>query len=95
MYERVDIDADEFNHPYCGPGLADFDDDGIVNLVDFARLSEAWLTDPFDQNWDPCCDLDYDDEIAVGDMLYFSEKEWFELVDMLNKKLDKLVERFN
>ncbi len=86
MYGRVDMGADEFNHPYCGSSPADFDADGTVGLADFARISEAWLTDPLDQNWDPCCDLDYDDEIAVGDMLYLSEDWLFMLCSLLEQK---------
>ncbi len=86
ILEYADMGADEFNHPYCGSSFADFDDDGTVNLVDFSRISEAWLTDPLDQNWDPCCDLDYDDEIAVGDMLYLSEDWLLTLCSLLEQR---------
>ena len=40
--------------------------DGRVNLLDGARLAQAWLSIPGQDNWDPTCDL-YGD--AAGDII--------------------------
>jgi len=86
IFEHADMGADEFSRRFCGASAADFDDDGVVGLADFARISEAWLTDPLDQNWDPCCDLDYDDEIALGDLTDFSDDWLLMLCSLLEQK---------
>ncbi len=40
------------------PGIiGDFDDNGIVNFVDFAVLAAAWGSQPGDGNWNASCDL--------------------------------------
>ena len=70
IFDRVDIGADEFSNPICGPSPADFNNDEIVDLLDFARMATAWLTDTNDQNWDPCCDLNSSDEIEINDLAY-------------------------
>ena len=39
------------------PLVADIDDDGDVDSVDFAIFALAWLTEPGDDNWNPDCDI--------------------------------------
>ncbi len=36
---------------------ADIYPDGVVDMLDAALLSEAWLSDPLDDNWNPACDI--------------------------------------
>ena len=37
--------------------VGDFDCDLSVNIVDFAIFALAWLTEPGDGQWNPCCDI--------------------------------------
>jgi parallel beta-helix repeat protein len=80
--KRVDMGADE----YCNETSdndADFNDagngDGVVNYVDFAIFSKAWLSenDPCDDNWNPVCDISEitDNVIDANDLIVFAE-EW-------------------
>jgi len=73
IFERVDIGAGEYRQPVCGTSLADFNNDEVVNLYDFTRLFDAWLTDSSNQNWDPCCDFDTDGKIEIDDLLFFAD----------------------
>ena len=73
---RVDIGADE----YCNQGSnndADFNNDGIVNYIDFAKFGAAWLDGPGDPNWeDGKYDLNDNQTIVdVNDLVVFAE-EW-------------------
>ena len=38
-------------------GHVDMDDDGDVDLYDFAVLAAAWQSSPGDENWNRCCDV--------------------------------------
>ena len=40
-----------------GYDLADFDENGIVNAVDFSILARAWLATDSDPHWNPDCDI--------------------------------------
>ncbi|MBN1123734.1 MAG: hypothetical protein JXA82_01910 [Sedimentisphaerales bacterium] len=56
---------------------ADFNDDNIVNLSDFARFAMAWGTTEGDPEYDVACDFVYDGEIDLPDgMSYISH--WLE-----------------
>ncbi|MBI9018378.1 MAG: DUF11 domain-containing protein [Phycisphaerae bacterium] len=70
-----DMGADE---AHCNDNYeaADFYNDGMVNLNDFALLSEAWLSvapaDPNNPlNWNPICDLNADDAVNTADLASF------------------------
>ncbi|MCK5270752.1 MAG: retroviral-like aspartic protease family protein [Sedimentisphaerales bacterium] len=52
----------------------DFDDDGDIDLADFAIFSAAWLTSPDDTNWDPRCDIYIDESIDIQDLAAFAEQ---------------------
>jgi len=78
--KRVDMGADE----YCNQGSdndADFNDDGngdgIVNYIDFAIFSKAWLSEQGDDNWNPYCDISEltDNVIDANDLIVFAQ-EW-------------------
>lgn len=47
----VDVGAYEFGY------IGDLDCDELVNNVDFAIFGLAWLTEPGDNGWNPCCDI--------------------------------------
>ncbi|MHC4530380.1 MAG: hypothetical protein ACYSXD_02305 [Planctomycetota bacterium] len=64
----MDIVADEYN-------AADFDDDGVVNFLDYAVLAEAWRTIPADGNYNDICDLFDDNFIDYKDLGLFTT-EW-------------------
>jgi hypothetical protein len=49
----VDMGAFEFSYAYIG----DFDSDCDIDLVDFAILAKAWLTEPPDPQWNRLCDI--------------------------------------
>jgi hypothetical protein len=36
---------------------ADVYPDGTVDMLDMATLSQAWLSQPVDTNWNPACDI--------------------------------------
>jgi len=74
--KRVDMGADE----YCNQGSsndADFNEDGVVNNIDFAIFANAWLSenDPCDERWNGSCDLVTNDIIDVNDLAAFAQ-EW-------------------
>jgi len=61
----VDMGAYEFGWVYLG----DFDGGCDVNLVDFAIMSAAWLSDDTPTaNWNQDCDLDNSGVIYIGDL---------------------------
>jgi len=47
----VDMGAYEFGY------VGDLDCDTMVNTCDFAIFALAWLTEPGDGKWNPCCDI--------------------------------------
>ena len=50
----------------------DFDEDGNVDLVDFATMSAAWSGDETPtSNWNEDCDLDGSGVIDMGDLVIF------------------------
>lgn len=55
--------------------VADFICPDGVNMLDFAVLGLAWLSDPNDSNWNPACDISEpnDDIINVLDLAVFTE----------------------
>jgi len=78
----VDMGADELS---CEDveNVADFNSNGVVNLVEFAMFSDAWLSvDPNysglpDPDWNSRCNLDNDDEefiIDIADLVAFADK---------------------
>jgi parallel beta-helix repeat protein len=69
-YGRVDIGADEY---YWSP--ADFDEDGDVDLIDYATLANAWMTDLGNQDYNEDCDLEDNNSIDVNDLALFCE-DW-------------------
>ena len=44
-------------HFTTGTFKGDFDDDEIVNFVDFAVFALAWSCEPGDLEWNPACDI--------------------------------------
>jgi len=72
----TDMGADEYKN-CCYVSLADFNEDEIVNLLDFDGLSAHWLC----ASSDPCCwdslyDLDNNGTIIdIADLAYFAE-DW-------------------
>ena len=54
---------------------ADIDNDGIVNLVDFAVLAASWLTQAGDLSYDVDCDLDNSGEVDIDDLLLLAD-DW-------------------
>ncbi|HLB73633.1 MAG TPA: right-handed parallel beta-helix repeat-containing protein, partial [Sedimentisphaerales bacterium] len=69
-YGRVDMGADEY---YLSN--ADFDDDGIVNFIDYAVFAAAWQTEPADVNYNDVCDLQDNNNIDFNDLALFCE-DW-------------------
>jgi hypothetical protein len=96
MGSVVDIGADEVN-PDCDEVYhpLDWNADGVVNLMDFAEFSHAWLTcDPnrpggtsgYDstdlERWNPVCDLDQDYDVDLADLMIFADNangNWLEV----------------
>lgn len=61
---RADItgnDPDNFTAELPNAGswasIADFDSNGTVDILDLITLSEAWLTEPWDADWNEACDI--------------------------------------
>ncbi|MHC4571856.1 MAG: dockerin type I domain-containing protein [Planctomycetota bacterium] len=68
MSAYMDIVADEYN-------AADFNDDGVVNSLDYIVLAKAWRTVPTDGNYNEVCDLFDDNFIDRKDLDLFTA-EW-------------------
>ena len=68
----MDMGADEYSGALCGASEADFNDDEIVNLLDFCYVACAWLTDSEDPDWNEDCDLNEDDDIDSDDLELFA-----------------------
>ena len=65
----VDMGVYEHTHAYYG----DFDGDCDTDLLDFAVLSSAWLSDPGDPDWHGPCDMNRDDTINPIDLTIFAD----------------------
>lgn len=54
--------------------LGDFEPDGDVDLVDFAIIAAAWMSDDTPTaNWNADCDLDGSGDIGIDDLVKFTE----------------------
>jgi parallel beta-helix repeat protein len=85
--KRVDIGADEFCDPESDSD-ADFNEDDIVNLLDFDEFSEVWLVESSDPNWNSLYDLAGDgDIIDSNDLLLFAE-DWLWISCSKMKEID-------
>lgn len=71
--ERVDMGADEVCNG-SDTNYADFNNNGHVDLFDFAKLANAWLNEPPELN--PIYDLNNDDTVNTIDLSLFAD-EWF------------------
>jgi len=69
---RLDMGADE-----AGSNPADFDESGLVNLVDFSILAAAWMSEFNGAGWNVLCDISEraDDVINMLDLAVYSG-EW-------------------
>ncbi|MFA5292623.1 MAG: right-handed parallel beta-helix repeat-containing protein [Phycisphaerae bacterium] len=61
QYGRVDIGGDEFYG-----GLADYDENGIVNFLDYRYLAQSWKQNQTDYS------LDDDNDVDIYDLTYFA-----------------------
>lgn len=61
----------EFSIAQDDPNLADFTQDGVVNLLDFAILASSLQMNQMDSNWCEICDLYKDGEINNSDLEKF------------------------
>ncbi len=74
----VDMGAHEFRHAYMG----DLDLNCYVDLVDFAVLALAWLSEPLSENWKSDCDISVPaDGIIDIDDLEILTGNWLEYMD--------------
>ncbi len=69
-YGRVDMGGDEY---YWSD--ADFDEDGLVNFIDYAVFAAAWQSDSGDVNYNEACDLEDNNAIDFDDLVLFC-KDW-------------------
>jgi subtilisin family serine protease len=69
--EVVDMGAYEFAYAYIG----DFDGECDVDMVDFAILASAWLTEDGEAGWNPDCDISIpaDNSVNMLDLAVFVE----------------------
>jgi subtilisin family serine protease len=69
--EVVDMGAYEFAYAYIG----DFDGECDVDMVDFAILAWAWLTEDGEAGWNPDCDISIpaDSSVNMPDLAVFVE----------------------
>lgn len=66
----VDMGADEYDYRET-----DFNNDGVVNFIDYAMFANKWQTDVNDPNFDDTYDLDSDNDVDMADLGIFSE-DW-------------------
>jgi len=66
----VDIGADEYYK-----SDADFNNDDIVNFIDYAIFAAAWQSESGDDNYNEDCDLEDDNSIDYSDLALFCE-DW-------------------
>ena len=69
-YSRVDMGADEYYW-----SLADFNNDEIIDYLDFTIFEDTWLLDSIDPCYNDDCDLVDDDVIDVDDLVAVAD-EW-------------------
>jgi hypothetical protein len=68
----VDIGADEANS-----NPADFDENGVVDFVDYGMLSAAWLTEINDTAWNPLCNISHSADETINALdLYAYCNQW-------------------
>ena len=48
-------------------GNPDIDEDGDVDLVDFAMFAQAWKTQPGDDNWNPACNISEPNDNVINE----------------------------
>lgn len=53
--------------------MSDLNGDGFVDSNDLSLFTAAWLSEPNDTNWNPCCDFIIDGSIDFIDYAHFSE----------------------
>jgi hypothetical protein len=53
-------------------GIADFNHDGYVNLVDFSKMAIAWMSQDPEPEFDVVCDIFIDDLIDIQDFARFA-----------------------
>ncbi|MCK5269295.1 MAG: right-handed parallel beta-helix repeat-containing protein [Sedimentisphaerales bacterium] len=85
----TDMGADEYKDcSYISP--ADFNEDEIVNLLDFCDFSAHWLYASNDQGWDDLYDLDEDGTIIdIADFALFAEDWlWMSCARMVSLPMD-------
>jgi len=63
----VDMGADE-----AWPWDVDFNNDGIVDYLDFEFFSRSWFAQPPDPDYDELTDLDEDNNVDLADLLDFA-----------------------
>jgi hypothetical protein len=51
---------------------ADIDDDNVVSIFDYIRLSDAFDSEPGLPNWDEAADLDADNVVSIFDYILLS-----------------------
>ena len=69
-YARVDIGGDEYYY-----SLADFDEDGFVNFIDYAIVATAWQSEYGEGNYNETCDIADNNAIDMNDLALFCE-DW-------------------
>ena len=75
LFGRVDMGADEY-YDCDYESDADFNDDGIVNFLDYGEFAAHWLETTSDPNWNSLYDLAGEDgAIDVNDLALFAD-EW-------------------
>ena len=62
--------------------VGDFEPDGDIDLVDFARLANAWQTHTGGENWDFSCDISDPNDDVINDLdLATFAAQWLEGVE--------------
>jgi hypothetical protein len=76
---RLCNEGAEYPQSNWGFPLGDFICPDGVNLLDFAILGDAWLSDPNTANWDPACDIsEPNDNVIDGLDLAVFVNNWLE-----------------
>ena len=58
-------------------GIPDIYEDGCVDLLDFAVFTQAWMTQPSDDNWNAACDIsEPNDDVINGRDLAVLADNW-------------------
>jgi len=70
-------------------GNPDIDEDGDVDLVDFAILARAWKAQPDDDNWNPSCNIsEPNDDIINERDLAVVVNNWLEGIPGITFQID-------